>query len=66
MRGMKLNIKKINQELTRLNWTRTEYARQLKISKQLLSYYMNSDLKTLSVVETLARPLNIDPKDLLV
>jgi ribosome-binding protein aMBF1 (putative translation factor) len=63
---MKLNIKKINQELERLGWTRTEYAKQLKISKQLLTYHLRHYVKSISVVEKLAKPLNIDPKDLLI
>lgn len=62
---MKLNIKKVNQELSRLGWNRMTYAAQLKVSKQLLSYYLNNDIKTLRVVERLAKPLNLDPKDLI-
>ena len=64
--AMQLNIKKINQELERLGWNHTEYAKKLGISKALLSYYMCHDLKKLSVLKILAKPLHLDPKDLLI
>jgi hypothetical protein len=63
---MKLNVKKINFELNRLGWNRTEYARQLKMSKQLLTYHLRHHVKSLTIVERLAKPLNLDPKDLLI
>jgi hypothetical protein len=63
---MKLNTKKIEQELTRLEWTHTKYAKELGISKQLLQYYMKPDLKGVQIAEKLAGPLNLDPKDLLI
>jgi hypothetical protein len=62
---MKLNIKKINFELNRLGWNRAEYARRLGMSKQLLTYHLRHYVKSLTVVERLAKPLNLDPKDLL-
>jgi transcriptional regulator with XRE-family HTH domain len=61
---MKLNHKKINQELERLGWTRTEYARRMGVSKQLASYYLNRG-KGFRIIEILAKPLNLDPRDLL-
>jgi len=63
---MKLNLKKINQELERLGWTRVEYARRLGVSKQLLHYYLKKEIKGIKIVEKLACPFNVDPKDLLV
>ena len=63
---MKLNIKKINSELGRLKWKRAEYARKLGISKQLLNYYLRKDVKGLLILERLAKPFNMDPKDLLI
>lgn len=62
---MKLNVKKINFELDRLGWSRVEYARRLGMSKQLLTYHLRHYVKSLTVVERLAKPLNLDPKDLL-
>ena len=62
---MKLNIKKIMAELQRLGWTRTEYARKLGISRQLLNYYLHKG-KSIRLVNRLADPLHIDPRDLLI
>lgn len=64
--AMKLNIKKIKQELKKRGWTQQQYADELQISKQLLSYHLNTDLKSLKVVELLAKPLQLNPKDLII
>ena len=63
---MKLNQRKIKQELERLGWTSTEYARKVGVSRQLMSYYLNQDPKGFRIVVRLAKPLNIDPRDLLL
>jgi len=63
---MKLNLKKINSELARQKWSRTEYARRLGVSKQLLNYYLRKNVKGLLILERLAKPFNMDPKDLLI
>jgi transcriptional regulator with XRE-family HTH domain len=64
---MKLNKKKIDAELKRLGWSHSDYARQLGVSRQLLNYYINGGgAKALSVIEKMAKPLLIDPKDLIV
>jgi transcriptional regulator with XRE-family HTH domain len=65
---MKLNKKKIEAELKRLGWSYSDYARKLGVSRQLLNYYINGQgggAKALSVIERMAKPLLIDPKDLI-
>ncbi len=62
---MELNIKRINRELDHNGWDRTQYAKRLKVSKQLLNYYLSNNVKSFSIVEKLAKPLGISPKDLI-
>lgn len=64
--AMQLNIEKIDQELKRRGWNRNRYAKALGISRSLLSYYMCHDIKKLIVAEKLAKPLNLNPKDLII
>lgn len=64
---MKLNRKKILFELDRLGWKHKDYAERLGVSKALLSFYLRPGrVKTFRVVEKLAKPLNINPKDLIL
>ena len=63
---MKLNQKKIDQELKRLGWSRSEYAIKVGISRQLMYYYLNRTPKGFRIVVRLAAPLHIDPRDLLL
>jgi transcriptional regulator with XRE-family HTH domain len=63
---MKLNLKKINQEMERLGLNQTELARRMGISRQLLNYYLQRDLREIPAVERLAKQFNIPPKDLLI
>ncbi len=63
---MKLNQKKIKQELMRLGWNYVEYAKRMGISRQLVYYYLNHDPKGFRIVVRLAKPLNLDPRDLLL
>ena len=44
-----------------------DYAERLGVSKALLSFYLRPGrVKTFRVVEKLAKPLNINPKDLIL
>ena len=63
---MKVNVKKINAELERAGWSRAEYARQVGVTRQLMDYYLNGEVKGFRIVEVLARPFGMDPKDLLI
>jgi hypothetical protein len=64
--AMKLNLKKILLELQRLGWTKAEYARKIGISRQLMNHYLNQPLKSVRIVNRLAGPLHVDPRDLLI
>jgi len=63
---MKLNQKKIKQELARMGWSKIEYARRVGVSRQLIYYYLNRDPKGFRMVTQLAKPFNIDPVELLM
>ena len=63
---MKLNLRKIWQEMDRLGLNKTELAQRMGISRQLLNYYLHRNLREIPAVERLAKQFNIPPKDLLV
>ena len=62
---MKINIRKINQELKRLGWSHSEYARRMNVTRQAANHYLNHEINSMKIVERMALPLNLDPKDLL-
>jgi ribosome-binding protein aMBF1 (putative translation factor) len=62
---MKLDIDRIEKELKRRKWSKVRYAKEIGESRQLLNYYLHSELKNLMVLEKLARPLGIKPKSLI-
>jgi len=63
---MKLNVKKINQELNRLKWRKADYARALGVDRQSVHYYLNHNISSMRIIEKLAKPLNLNPKDLII
>jgi hypothetical protein len=63
---MKINQKKILSELSRLEWSKAEYARRLGVSRQLVDYYLNHNPKGFRIAALLAAPFHIDPRDLLL
>jgi hypothetical protein len=68
---MKLNVKLINQRLSVLGWSRAEYARQLstkrkKYSRQLVNYYLKTEIKNIKIIDKLAKPLQLNPIDLII
>ena len=64
---MKLNHKKIKRELKRLGWTQEEFAKKMgKNHRQQVSYYLNQDRLSMSIINDMARVLDLDPKDLLI
>lgn len=63
---MKLNQKKIKQELAKMGWSKIEYAKRVGVSRQLIYYYLNKDPKGFGMVTQLAKPFNIDPLELLI
>jgi len=60
---MELNTYKIRKELKRLKKTQGWLADKMKISKQLLSYRLNS--KRITHAEGIAKALGINPRDLI-
>ena len=62
---MKVNLKKVEKELKRLGWSRSDFARKMKISRQLCHYYFTRPIKSFKIVERMAKALDIDPIDLL-
>ena len=59
----KLNIKRIDKRLAMFGWNRSDFARALGISRQLLSYYLlNPSLKS---IEKIAFMLDFKVKDLI-
>ena len=60
---MELNIKKIKVELKRLKQNQSWLSREMKISRQLLSYMMQS--KKITHAERIAKALGMNPRDLI-
>ena len=58
-----LNIDKIEQERTRLGWSKTRLAKEIGISKQLLNYAYNNRL--VKHAPLFGKVFNLDPKDLI-
>jgi hypothetical protein len=63
---MKINTKKIKQELKRNRWTLEEFANKFtpKQTRQG-AWYLIRHAKNLRSIEKIAKVLDIDPKDLL-
>lgn len=63
---MRINIKKIEQELTRLGWSKYKLAKEMGVKHQWV-YFILSDRKncTLRSIERIGDALAIDPKDLI-
>ncbi len=62
---MKVNIKKIDFELRRLGWTRTQLAQQMGISRQRLSYVLGHSYPKLDVLDKLAQTIQVSTRDLI-
>jgi hypothetical protein len=60
----KLNITLIDEKLADKKKNRSALAKKLKISRQLLSYYINNP--TLKSIEIIAAGLNLKPRDLII
>jgi hypothetical protein len=60
----KLNITLIDEKLADKKKNRSALAKKLKISRQLLSYYINNP--TLKSIEIIADGLNLKPRDLII
>ena len=62
---MRLKIEKIDFELKRLGWNRSELARQMGISSQRLSYVLRRSYVKLDTLDRIAKTIQIDTRDLL-
>ena len=60
----KLNVNLIDEKLADKKKNRSALAKKLKISRQLLSYYINNP--TLKSIEIIAGGLNLKPRDLII
>ena len=60
---IKMNTKRVKMELARIGKSQGWLARELKISRQLMSYHMRK--RTVKGAEMIARVFKIDAKDLL-
>ena len=60
----KLNVNLIDENLAGKKKNRSALAKKLKISRQLLSYYINNP--TLKSIEIIAKGLDVKPKDLII
>lgn len=66
---MDLNIKKIENELARLGWSKYRLAKEMRVANQTMYAVLDLNRKngvTLKTVNNIAKALNMDPKDLLI
>ena len=65
---MRLNVKKIQYELNRIDKTQAWLAAQMGKHKQWVNYLMknNAGNVTLKTIERIGHALAIDPKDLII
>jgi len=63
---MQINIDKINRELKKRKWNRSELARQMGIDRQLVNHYLNHNINSMKIVDRLAVALKMKSKDLLI
>lgn len=61
---MKLNTLKINKELKRLGKSQKWLATKIKVSPQLLYYWLKK--QNLRGADKIGKALNISPKDLII
>ena len=63
---MKLNLKKIKQEMKRQHLNQTSLAKRLGVTRQRVNYILKSGAVTFRVTDMIARVLNVDSKDLII
>ena len=65
---MKLNTTKIQLEMKRLGWTKSDLSRAMKTSRQRIHQLLNGNQGrgfTLRTIQWIADALGLDPKDLI-
>ena len=65
---MKLNIRKLKKEMKRLNLSQTDLANKMKpsMTRQGISWLMATGRTKFITVDTIARALEIESKDLII
>ena len=65
---MKLNKKKILNEIERLGWSLGRLAKECHVSRQAVQYWMTENNRSprLGTIQKIADALAIDPKDLII
>lgn len=61
---MKIKVEKIRRELKRLGWSQADLARELGVSKQALSYWLQRT-ERLKMLDRIARALQVEARDLI-
>ena len=64
---MDINRDKIERELDRLGWSYADLADKMGVKRQWIYYKLRYNAKgtTLRTIETFAKALDLDPKDLI-
>ena len=64
---MDINKAKIHKELDRMNWSYADLAEAMGVKRQWVYYKLRYNTKgtTFKTVETFAKALDLDPKDLI-
>jgi len=67
--GMELNIAKIKREMKRLGWRPVDFAKELNVSRQRVSFLLGMNewntTVNLKTIEKIAAVFGMDPKDLI-
>lgn len=65
---MKLNLKKLKKEMKRLKLSQTDLALKMKppLTRQGVSWLLATGRTKFTTVDTIARALGIEPKDLII
>jgi len=62
---MKINIKKIRNELKRRGWAQADLARSMHMTPQAISVILRRQRAPFSTMDKLAKALDMEPKDIL-
>ncbi len=63
---MKVNSKKILNEIKRLGWSQAQLAEKIGITRQAIDYILKERVTKLETLNKIGKVLELDPKDLLI
>ena len=63
---MKVNTRKIEDELVRLGWSQAKLADMLGMTRSGVSILLKKEATCLKTLNKIGEALNLDPKDLLI